>query len=310
MSDQIADVPTDPRLTDPQVARHVAAIYRSRTGAPPADIHEKRERAQKVRLADDHQVWTRDVMVTGGAGEQAARWYFPAEKRSGTVTVFFHGGGWAMGDLESNDALTRELVARSGSIILSVDYRLAPENPFPAALDDATAALGWLHEDPIGRDADRLVVAGHSAGGNLAAALALRSRDGSAAHIDAQLLMCPVLDCDLDRPSYHEFASGMLLTRDEMVEYWDMYHPRLQGRDHPDLSPLRAESLRGLAPATLIVGGADPLRDEGIAYARRLEADGVETVCHVQPSAPHLFLTFPPMEARDRSLEVAADALR
>lgn len=304
-----SDAALDPRLTDPDVARHVAALLAGRpdtSSLTTAELQAIRQRAQKQRTPDDDEVVTTDIEVPGGDGDRPARWYLPTRGPVATTALFLHGGGWVLGDLESNDAMVRELTRLSGCAILSVDYRLAPEHPYPAALNDAHAALEWVATSAEHRNRDRLVVVGHSAGGNLAAALTLRSVSGAGPRVDAQVLLCPVLDHDVDRESYRRFGDKLLLTRAEMIWYWDLYHEEVRGRSQPELSPLRSSSFLGLPPTTLVIGGADPLRDEALEYSRRVTDAGVpiETLCI--DGVPHLFLTFPPMPARDRGLRFAA----
>lgn len=296
----------DPRLTDPDAADFVAALYRERGDWIPgriAGVAETRGRSQKSRTPDDDAVTTRDVSVPTRDGHIAGRWYIPRDPSS-VVVVFFHGGGWVLGDLEMNDGLTRELVARSGALLLSVDYRLAPESPFPAALHDAVDSILWVRDqvDP----GMPLVVAGHSAGGNLGAAATHRLLG----IVDAQMLLCPVLDSDLDRQSYWVNGDGLLLTTSEMEWYWELYQPDATRRSDPDASPLRGLPLEGLPECTIVVAGADPLRDEAVAYAEAAAATGASVALHLQAGVPHLFLTFPPMPSRDESLDFVGAALR
>ena len=192
------------------------------------------------------------------------------------LLLWLHGGGWVIGDLDTADATARALANRSGAVVVSVDYRLAPEHTAPAALDDALLALTWAVENAelLGVDASRVAVGGDSAGGNLAAALCQRVRDEYGPDIDFQLLVYPVMDCTLSHPSINENAEGYFLTKDTMTWFVGHY---LGGADptHPSVSPLRAESLEGLPPALVITAEFDPLRDEGEAYAAALRAAGV-----------------------------------
>jgi acetyl esterase len=198
--------------------------------------------------------------------------------------VYFHGGGWVIGDLETHDVLCRQLTAGAGIGVVSVDYRLAPEHPFPAALDDAWAATRWVaaRASELGLDAGRLAVGGDSAGGNLAAVVALLARDRGGPAIALQSLVYPVTDVAAESQSYADFADGFMLTRDSMR--WFIAHYLAGGSDAADwrVSPLRAPSLAGVAPAVVVTAGFDPLRDEGDAYARRLREAGVrvDAVCY------------------------------
>jgi acetyl esterase len=191
--------------------------------------------------------------------------------------VYFHGGGWVIGDLETHDVICRQLTAEAGVSVVSVDYRLAPEHRFPAAADDAWAATRWVvaHAAEMGVDGARLAVGGDSAGGNLAAVVALLARDAGAPAIALQVLLYPVTDVAAESRSYQDFADGYLLTRDSMR--WFIAHYLSKPAEATDwrVSPRRAPSLDGLPPALIVTAGFDPLRDEGEAYATRLREAGV-----------------------------------
>jgi acetyl esterase len=198
--------------------------------------------------------------------------------------IYFHGGGWVIGDLETHDVLCRQLTAAAGISVVNVDYRLAPEHKFPAAVDDAWATTRWVaaHAAELGIDAGRLAVGGDSAGGNLAAVVALLARDHGGPSIALQILTYPVTDVAAESASYAEFADGFSLTRDSMRWFIAHYlNDRSQATDWR-VSPLRAPSLAGLPPALVVTAGFDPLRDEGDAYARRLREAGVRVdhVCY------------------------------
>jgi acetyl esterase len=232
----------------------------------------------------------RDVLIPGQAGGMPARVYSPAPGAPGVV-VYYHGGGWVVGSVDSWDASVRALAVASGCDVVSVDYRLAPEHAFPAAADDAYDAAVWA----AGALADGrpLIVAGDSAGGNLAAVTALRARDLGGPPVALQLMAYPVTDCDLDRPSYHEYdGTEFIVNRQDMVWYWDHYLPDQAARGNPYASPLRASGLSGLAPAYLVTAEHDPLRDEGFAYADRLRAARVPVEHRHYGSQIHGFFSF------------------
>jgi acetyl esterase len=193
------------------------------------------------------------------------------------VYVYFHGGGWVIGDLDTHDVVCRQITAEAGVSVVSVDYRLAPEHKFPAAADDAWAATRWVvaHAAELAVDATRLAVGGDSAGGNLAAVMALMAREAGGPAIALQVLLYPVTDVAGEAESYQTFADGYMLTRDSMR--WFIAHYLKASEDAADwrASPLRTPSLAGLPPALIITAGFDPLRDEGEAYARRLREAGV-----------------------------------
>jgi acetyl esterase len=192
------------------------------------------------------------------------------------VLVWYHGGGWVIGDLASADPTARKLANRSGAIVVSVDYRLAPEHPFPAGPDDCWAALSWVaeHAAEIGGDPARLAVGGDSAGGNLAAVVAVLARDAGGPALRHQLLIYPATDLTLSHASIDENGQGYLLTSDAMRWFTDQYLAGADPKD-PRVSPLYVDDLAGVAPATVYTAGFDPLRDEGAAYAQRLTESGV-----------------------------------
>jgi acetyl esterase len=232
------------------------------------------------------------------------RLYAAAGAADGPVVVYFHGGGWVIGSLDTHDGVCRRLANRTGCRIASVHYRLAPEHPFPAAVDDCWTVTRWAFEQT-----PRVAVAGDSAGGNLAAVIALRARDSGLA-LAYQALVYPVLDHRFDTASYAANAEGYGLTLAGMRWYWDQY---LGGADgaHPDASPLRAVSLAGVAPALVVVCGLDPLRDEGVAYAERLRASGVSVVVSEYRDMIHGFLRMPAVIDRSREMQdQVASALR
>jgi acetyl esterase len=233
----------------------------------------------------------RSIRVAGGAGPLTARLYVPAEAAGGAgrLTVYFHGGGWVLGDLDTHDSVCRALARSSGASVLSVDYRLAPEHPFPAGVEDALASYrdAVARAPELGADARRIAVAGDSAGGHLAAVTAqLAAGD---VHPPAfQLLIYPVTDCAEVAHSRREFGQGFLLTSENMDWYEENFIGAHDRRD-PRISPLHADDLAGLAPALVVTAGFDPLRDEGEAYARRLQTAGVATMLRRHPGYVHGF---------------------
>jgi acetyl esterase len=223
---------------------------------------------------DPYRPTTLDLMAPGPAGPIPVRLYTPAGgSRTPGLVVYYHGGGWVIGDLESHDAVCRELSSRAGAAVLSVDYRLAPEHPYPASVDDAWAALEWAREQAgeLGADADRMAVAGDSAGGNLAAVMALLARD-QALPLRLQVLVYPATDFSQRRPSFCDNGQGYMLTSTAIDWFEGHYAP---DRSDWRASPMLAESHRNLAPAVILTCEFDPLRDEGDAYAAKLQAAGV-----------------------------------
>ncbi|MFY8195593.1 MAG: chloramphenicol hydrolase [Novosphingobium sp.] len=212
------------------------------------------------------------------------------------LVLFYHGGGWVVGSVDSHDELARALCAASGAAVLSVEYRLSPETPFPGPLDDCHDALLWAvaHAADLGIDPARLAVAGDSAGGNLAAAVALRLRDAKGPALVHQLLIYPVTDADFTRPSFVENAEGYFLTTRAMQWFWNHYLGDCSD-PHPEAAVLRHPDLSGLPPATVIVAHFDPLRDEGLAYAEALQAAGVPVEVETAPDMIHGFFSMAPM---------------
>ena len=256
-----------------------------------------------------------DRMAPGPAGDIPVRVYVPAadEAEPRPVLVYFHGGGWVIGDLETHDAAVRSLAARSGFTVVAVDYRLAPEHPFPAPLEDCLAAVEWVVKsaDELSIDPARLAVGGDSAGGNLAAVVACRLRDTAAAP-RFQLLVYPVTDGTLSQPSIEDNADGYFLTKDMMAWFWQHYVGS-GSRTDPGCSPLHAEdaALVGLPPALVITAEFDPLRDEGEAYAARLASAGVEVTVTRYDGVIHGFFQMADMIPEgSQALDQAASALR
>jgi len=247
--------------------------------------------ANNVRIGPGPDVTAaRDVVIPGQAGGIPVRVYSPVPDAPGVV-VYYHGGGWVVGSVTDWDASVRALAVASGCDVVSVDYRLAPEHPFPAAADDAYDALEWAAgELANGRP---VTVAGDSAGGNLAAVTALRARDLGGPALALQVLAYPVTDCDLDRTSYHEYdGASFLVNRGDMAWYWDQYLPDQAARMNPYASPLRAADMSGLPPLYLVTAEHDPLRDEGFAYADRLRAARVPVEHRHYGSQIHGFFSF------------------
>jgi len=231
-----------------------------------------------------------DLTIPGPAGEIPVRIYTPSGSGPFPVYVNFHGGGWVIGDLEVSDAICRDLCRRVDCIVVSVDYRLAPEHRFPAAVDDSYAATAWVGANmaAIGGNG-RLAVGGESAGGNLAAVVAQLARDKGGPRINFQLLFYPVTDCDLGRQSYETNGEGYLLERDTMRWFWDEYCPDAARRHDPKASPLRAANLGDLPAALIVTAEFDPLRDEGEAYGRALAAAGTPVETHRYDGLVHDF---------------------
>ncbi len=251
--------------------------------------------------------------VPGPAGEIPVRIYAPVGTAPFPVLVYFHGGGWVIGNLDTHDGICRSLANRVGCLVVSVDYRLAPEHRFPAAPEDCYAATRWLaeHAGSLGGDKGRIAVGGDSAGGNLAAVVALMARDRGGPKLAFQLLVYPATDTDFETRSYRENSEGYFLTRADMVWFWNHYAPRDEDRRNPYAAPLRAASLRGLPPALVITAEFDPLCDDGNAYAARLREDGVPVRLSQQDGLIHGFFQMGAVIDRGRaSVDEASRALK
>lgn len=254
--------------------------------------------------------------IPGPGGDIPVRIYWPLGKATAQglpVLMYYHGGGWVLGDLESHDGACRELANGAGCIVIAVDYRLAPEHKFPAAVDDSWAALEWgvANAASLGGDGARIAVGGDSAGGNLSAVLAQMAKARGGPPLRLQLLVYPVTDHRFDTASYTENGEGYFLTTDMMR--WFSGHYLRSGADADDAlaSPLRAKSVEGLAPALLITAGYDPLRDEGEAYGARLKAAGVPISQTRYPGMFHGFFTMTgQIDQQAVAMKEATQALR
>lgn len=239
-----------------------------------------------MHLAEDHR-------IKGLDAEFDVRVLKPAASPRG-VFVYYHGGGWVLGSLDEFDTLGRRIAADTGCTVVLVDYRLAPEHPYPAAVNDAGAAVEWAaaNRDTLASPNAPIILAGDSAGANLATVTARRARDRQGPEIALQVLVYPVTDANLNRPSYLDPDNQLFLDRDGMIWFWDHYLPDKTRRNDPDASPLQAESLENLPPAVMIQARHDVLYDEGKAYAQRLKDAGVEVTVHEHDDQMHCFFNF------------------
>ena len=299
---------------DPQIADLIGALD---SGFPPVHTMTGAQaratiRSRFVPASDPEQVGAvTDTHVTGPGGDVPIRIYRPVSDAAVLpVVVYAHGGGFVFCDLDSHDGLCRNLTNRTGAVFISVDYRLAPENPWPAAAEDFHAVTSWVADnaDVLGIHADRIAVGGDSAGGNLAAVAALMARDRGGPDLAAQLLLYPVIAADFDTESYERFGTGFYNPKPALQWYWDQYVPNDADRTHPYASPLAA-NLERLPPAVVVLTGHDPLHDEGAAYADALEAAGVVVTRCSFDGGIHGFMTMPMLELAHRARAEASDAL-
>lgn len=253
--------------------------------------------ARAPKPAGDPMASVEDRTIPGPGGDIPIRIYTPPEldadvaaETAGAI-AFFHGGGWVLSNIDGHDSLARRIATRTGAVVMSVDYRLAPEHPFPAPHDDCWAATTWLaeHTAELGADPAKLVVAGDSAGGNLAAGVALRARD-EGLPLAFQLLIYPCIDTDFTRRSMIDNGTGYFLNTSDMIWFWDHFVPA-EHRDNPYAVPMRAADVSGLAPALVITAEYDPLRDEGDAWANRLADAGVSVQSTCYPGVVHGFVS-------------------
>jgi acetyl esterase len=287
--------------------------------------------ATRVQVAPEERVqlarvgWGLYLAMAGGEAEPVfavedrdadgvpVRVYRPSPDPDLPSYVVLHGGGWVIGNVEQFDGTARQLANASGAIVVSVDYRLAPEHPFPVPLDDCWRALQWTveHAEEIGGDASRVAIGGDSAGGNLAAVCALRARDAGGPALALQVLVYPVCDCDLETQSYRDNGVGCLLQAEEMQWFFDCYTGGTADPAQWQISPLRAPDLSGVAPAVVITAEYDPLRDEGEAYADRLRDAGVTVDYRRYDGMIHAFFGVPAaFDTSREAMELVGTALR
>jgi acetyl esterase len=291
-----------PVVLDPDAA----AVYKAfqKAGRPPYETVSPAEaralylKGRAVTNPEPPELKSvQPLAIPSPSGSIPARVYTPMKLRQANglapCLVFFHGGGWVIGDLDSHDVVCRKLADEGQLIVISVDYRLAPEHKFPAAIDDAIAATKWIaaNATPLGIDASRLTVGGDSAGGNLAAVVAISARDGDGPAIAGQVLIYPAIDFAMTHPSHSEPETSILLTHSVIRWFRDHYLNGAADVHDWRASPARAETLVGLPPAYVLTAGADPLRDEGDEYAARLKEAGVTVTHRTFPGQFHGFFT-------------------
>jgi acetyl esterase len=306
-------------MIDPQVVAVLEKIrlagnpeYWQMTPAQARDWHNRKAGILDIKPAPVHAV--DDRSVPGPDAEIPVRIYTPRPADVPfPVLVWLHGGGHVVGNLDSYDALCRRLALSADCLVVSVGYRLAPEHKFPAGVIDSFAALAWTaqHAAEFGGDASRVAIGGDSAGANLAAVCAILARDAGAPALRFQLLVYPRTAPDEEFPSHHAFAEGYLLTRKTILWFHDHYRASAADRDDFRYAPLICKDLSRLPPALIIIGEFDPLRDDGIAYARKLEAAGNDVVLSDYPGMVHPFFSMGgAVDAGRAAMEEATAALR
>lgn len=277
----------------------------------PAEARRELKRLRPAPARQESVAQVEDRAISGPAGALPVRIYRPVAGTSLPVLVWFHGGGWVLGDLDDADPVCRALANAAGCMVVSVDYRLAPEHKFPAAVADAYTATRWVAEKgaEIGADPGRMAVGGDSAGGNLATVVARMARDQGGPALRFQLLVYPVTQLDIAGTSYGELAQGYGLTRATMAWFRQHYLRSDDDARNPDAAPLLAADLRGLPPARVITAEFDPLVAEGEAYAHRLREAGVPVTLQRWPGQIHGFFTKPDFfaDARQAIAEAGAE---
>jgi len=291
--DQVAALKRPPIETMPLAdVRTLFEDSFSRLAGPPVDVGH-----------------VQDVLAPGPRGPIPVRIYTPAGANGVLpLFVFFHGGGYVCGSRDSYDAVCRLLTQESGCVVASVEYRLAPEFPAPAPFEDAYNAFVWLaeHAPEFGADGTRIAIGGDSAGGGLAANIALKARDANGPAIAHQLLVYPAVANDIESESFKAYSEGHFLTGERMAFYWNAYVPQPETAEQPYVLAAKATTLRGLPPTTIVLAECDPLYSEGVAYAERLRAHGVPVELRVYDGMIHAFFSFIGLFPQGREAVIAA----
>lgn len=299
-------------LLDLIASRNMPAVHTQDPVTARAQYRERRFFTQPEASPIDT---VRELSADGPHGPIPLRLYRPLPASAGAlpVLVYFHGGGWVIGDLDTHDVLCRDLALKSGCTVVSVDYRLAPEFPFPVPVDDCLAATRWVqqHASDLNVDATRIAVGGDSAGGKLAAVIAIAARNAKDLPISFQLLIYPATDQRFNTKSYQANGQGYLLTSDSMTYFRGHYITDTKHYLDWRASPLLADDLSGLPPALVLVAGYDPLRDEGVAYAQRLSEAGNKSTLMSFERQIHGFITMGRViNEANEAVEVCAAALK
>jgi acetyl esterase len=270
-----------------------------------------RDMVKRFAVPPPNVALVKDLVASTAGTKIPVRVYVPRKQTDLPTLVYYHGGGWVVGDLDTSDWICRSLAVQADCVVFSIDYRLAPENKFPIPVEDCYWATKWVTETGIERYADlsRVAVGGDSAGGNLTAGVCLMARDRGGPAISFQLLICPVTNHSFDTESYRKYADGYLLTLKDMEWFWNLYLRDQKDGQNPYASPLLGD-LRSLPPALIMTAEFDPLRDEGEAYAERLRQAGVSVRMVRYDSMTHTWTDFPQLKQSGAAMEEAAIELR
>ncbi|MCH9631673.1 MAG: Carboxylesterase NlhH [Chlamydiia bacterium] len=303
-------------LLDPELAEFLKSVSESGNKAfEIMSIDEMRQATKRLcvyygDVEPVHKVETR--AVKDEKHDFLVRIYHPSPAKDLPILIYFHAGGYVRGDIELCDPICRKIANRSSCIVISVNYRLAPEEQYPAALEDAYTALCWAHyyAHEIGGSKDHIAVAGDSTGANLATALTLLTKDRNGPKISFQILMYPVLDYTYSFPSHEKFATGYFMTEEALKFYESQYFPEEADRKNPYISPYFIKNFEGIPPAYIITAECDPVRDEGEAYAEKLKNAGVKVVHYRFKGTMHGFIYFSPITKKaDEAVFSVAKAL-
>ena len=312
MNNSTSNVILDQEAIDILSAVKLAGIPEWHTLTPVEGrrVYQERVRLFAQKPTPMHDV--NDLAIPGPGGQIKLRKYTPSETKLMPVLIYLHGGGWTLGDLDSHDELCRRLARTTDCIVVSVDYRLAPENPHPAGLDDSLAAINWVVEnaESFGGNPKLIAVGGDSAGGQLSAAVCLRIRDEGGPQIALQLMIYPALRASFETLSYYENATEKWITRADCIWFWKNYLGETSNLD-PYACPGEANDLHGLPRALIITAGGDPVRDDGEMYGFKLRAAGVRALSRRFPGMIHGFMAVPnELKAGREAVELAASELR
>ena len=312
MNNVISNVILDQEAIEILAAVKLAGIPEWHTLTPVEGRKVYQERVRLFALEPTPMFEVDDLSIPGPGGQIKVRKYTPSQTKAMPVLIYLHGGGWTLGDLDSHDELCRRLARKTDCIVVSVDYRLAPENPHPAGLEDSLAAIDWVVEnaESFGGDPRLLAVGGDSAGGQLSAAVCLRIRDEGGPQIALQLLIYPALRAAYETLSYYENATEKWITRADCIWFWANYLGSTSNLD-PYACPGEANDLRELPRALIITAGGDPVRDDGEMYGFKLRAAGVRALSRRFPGMIHGFMAVPnELKAGREAVELAASELR
>jgi acetyl esterase len=306
-------MPLDPQAKQLIEQSATAGLPPNSALTPPEARRAMEQRAAGIVWGPQHLAAVEDLEIVGPGGELHLRVYTPEGNGPFPLLLYFHGGGWVVGSVATHDNVCRQLSLESGCVLVSVDYRLAPENKFPAAVHDGYAALLWAfaHATELNADPARIEVGGDSSGGNLATVTCLKAKAEGGPMPAFQLLFYPVTNHSFDTDSYSENAQGYMLSQDDMRWYWNHYLHSEKDSKNPLASPLQAPDLRGLPPALVISAEFDPLRDEAEAYAARLRAADVSTTLIRYDGMIHGFLRWAPvLDKARKAITQAAQELK